>query len=365
MLLLTGPFLGALIGPQAITNARLDGLPVTPLSEVQPGNLYKVYAVIAPNQTDVVYGYWVGQTWTWTVRPFELTQNGTTLLVNASGLVNLREPGSPWGSQSGTILYSSGDFVAVYGRAAQIGNSTVLEAQYISGNPAAMGNEGGDLWPLVAGLEAGLAAVLLVGIWLVARQKRRHQRAFSSRPPTLPAASQRPSAYVGEVHRFFEEKVLQRNHRNTVMLVTGGPSIIVGVALMSTDLLGPVFLGLFFLLLGGFFLLLGGGGKAGRRREVLAVMTDDAGIWLEPLVPTSYPNDQYTAWGDLTSFWVTSLGSLGSLLALRTRRGEFLIGSFSDQKAKEIAEDLRHRRVLESKEWRFEPSFPLLTAQPS
>jgi hypothetical protein len=359
MLLLTGPLLGAIIGPQAITNERLDGLPVTPLSAVEPGGAYKVFAAIAPNQTDVVYGYWVGQTWTWTVRPFELTQNGNNLLVNTSGLVNLREPGSPWGSQSGTILYSSGDFVAVYGRAARIGNSTVLEAEYISGNPAAMGKEGGDLWPLVAGLEAGFAVVLLIGIWLVTRQKRRHQRAYSACPPTLPEPSPHPSAHVGEVRRFFEEKVLKRNHQNTVMLVAGGPFCALGVALMATDLLGPVFVGLFFLLLGGFFLFLGGIGRMGRWSEVLALQTDDAGIWLEPLVPKLYPNDQFFAWSDLTSFWPTFLGSFGALLALRSRRGEFVIGSYSQQTVKEIAGEFRRRGIAESKDWQFEPNFRL------
>jgi hypothetical protein len=359
MLLLTGPFLGALIAPQAITNDRLDGLPVTPLSEVEPGGSYKVFAAVAPNQTDVVYGYWVGQTWTWTVRPFELAQNGDNLLVNASGLVSLREPGSPWGSQSGTILYGSGDFVAVYGRAAQIENSTVLEAQYISGNPGSMGTDGGDLWPLFVGLEAGFAAVVLVGIWLVARQKRSHQSAYSARPPTLPEPSPRPSAHVGEVRRFFEEKVLERIHQQTMMLVAGGPFCALGVGLMATDLVGPVFVGLFFLLIGGFFLFLGGVGRIGRWREVLALQTDDAGIWLEPLVPRSYPNDQFLAWGDLTSFWPTFVGSSGALLDLRSRRGEFAIGSFSQQTVKELAAELRRRGLSESKDWRFEPNFRL------
>lgn len=63
MILVMGPVLGGIIGPPAVTNARLDGLPVTPLSEVEPGKAYKVFATIAPNQTDVVYGFWVGQTW--------------------------------------------------------------------------------------------------------------------------------------------------------------------------------------------------------------------------------------------------------------------------------------------------------------
>ena len=362
MLVGLGPVLVGLFAPLAITNYQLDSLPVTPLSAVEPGHAYKVFAQIAPNQTDVVYGYWADQTWSWTVRSFNITQNGSTLLVDPYGLVELRPPGSPWGSESGTILYSSGDYVAVYGNADQRGNSTVLQAEYLSGNPSAMGKAGGDIWPLPAGIVVGSAAVAAAGAWYVSRQKARHARAYSLRPPVLADAPPRPSTQTGEVRRFAEPAVAIRMRRNTSMLVAGGPLCAIGVALMATDLLGPVFIGIFVLMVGGFFLLLGGGGRLGRWREVAGLQTDDTGVLLEPLLPASYVDDQYFPWSDLTSFWVTRIGSLGSLLALRSRRGEFLIGSFSTQICNEIAADLRRHGTPELKDWRFEPSFTLPSA---
>lgn len=362
VLILSGSLVGGLIVPLALTNERLDGIPVTPLSAVAPGNTYKIFATIAPNQSDVIYGYWSEQTWTWTIRPFLVEQDGRTLLVNASGLVNLREPGGPWGSQSGVVLYGSGDSVAVYGTAERVGNQTVLRAQYISGDPSAMGKTGGDLLPLFIGSEGLFTVVTAVGTMLVVRQRRRHSRESSRHPPTLPSAVQRPPHLQGEVHQFADGGASRRDHQYKMMLILGSPFAAIGIALMATDLLLPVFVGLFLLLLGGFFLLLGTSGRVGRWRELTAIQTDDSGMWIQPLLPLSYPDDQYIPWSELDSFSFTGLGSLGSLLALHTRRGEFLLGSLGDDTGKQVAAELRLRRVPELKDWKYRPSFSLARA---
>lgn len=352
LLLVLGPSLGGLLVPLAVTNARLDALPITPLSGVEPGHAYKVFATIAPNQTDVVYGHWVGRTWSWTTRPFLLVENGSSLLVNASGLVNLREPGSPWGNQAGTAAFSSGDPVAVYGTATRVGNATVLDAQYISPDPASMGKSAGDLWPLVAGIIGLVAVTAVVGVFLVTRQRQAHARNYATHLPGLVDPSPRPSAYLGEPHRFTDGGAARRVRQSRNLLAVGGPACLLGAALMATNLVGPVFIGIFLLILGAIFLLLGGVIRAGRWQEVAALVMDDAGIWVEPLVPASYRDDPFIGWNLFENFWVYRFGKLGSTLALRTRRGEFLIGSLAPATVEQIVAELRRRGRSEAREWR-------------
>lgn len=350
MLVIAGSFVSALIFPIAANDARLDSLPITPLAELTNGQTAKVYAAIAPNQTDVVYGYYANQTWTYIVRPFLLAENGTAVLVNTSRLLYLRPPGTAWGGSTGTILYSSGDVVAVYGSVTETSNETVLFAQYISDSPNDMGRLSGDTWPLVVAIDVLFGAFCIVGGIVVGRQRRLHASILATRHPSLPPP-EAPPASVDAVARVYSDGSASKRRQQTRKMFVAGPfAAIAGIALLTTDLFLPIFLGLFLLMIGGFFLLLATGERLRRYRDQESVIADERGLHVIPVMPAAYPDDQFFLWRSVTSFWVYQFGRFGRIVGVRTLRGEFIINSFTGPVIDGVKSELVSHGVPEERE---------------
>lgn len=340
MTLFIAVFLGGIIFPHAYRNAQLDALPVSALSGVVPGGTYKVFATVGPNQSDVVTGSWVGggSTWGWTATNFWLAQNGSQLLVNVSELTYVRQPGNPWGSESGTVVYTAGSQMAVYGPAKSSSNGTVLFAQYISKSPSLMGNANDDLWPLVVAFIVGSAVVTTVAGCLTLRHKRENLRAILNAPPSLPNPAPQPSALTGTIHEFPNPCVGRSLRRNRILAAVGGVLTAFG-ALVTPVNQG---FGLFVLIFGPSILITTTLSAYSTSIGVSSVLTDDTGIYIRPWAQYNESIDNYIPWSAIQDYFVY----FGSLLTLRTSRGEVSVTGLDSAVRARLITELDWRGVL-------------------
>lgn len=320
MAILMGSIVGPLTLPQAFTNAHLDSFPTTPLSSVEPGGTYKVFATVASNQSDVIHGYWTttsngNQKWAWTAHNFWITQGATSLFVDVSSLIDVREPGSAWGSASGSAMYTAGSPIAIYGTSGSSSNGTTLFAQYVAPTPTAMGRVGGDIWPLTVGTIIGPALIALVGGLVWRRQRRQHREFLALHPPRIPPAHSSPESPVGVRKPFLNTELQTKFRRSWVQTAVTAPLLVVGA--LSTFV--NYFLGIFIVSFAGVFLFASFSNRSSYAKVPITFFVDDGGVTVEPFQSRRYVDDRYFPWTSVKNCHVY----FGATLALRTDRGEF------------------------------------------
>jgi hypothetical protein len=329
-------FLGLFL-PDTLTNIHLDSLPVTPTSGVTPGGTFKVYATVAPNQSDVVVGRWSGTggggTWGWTAHNFWLEENGIRLFVNVSGLLNVRQPGSPWGSQAGTVIYTAGTAMAAYGPARSSANGTTLFVQYIAQSPGAMGHVAGDLWPLTVGLEVGMGIVSAAAAGWHYRQLRAHRKALSTSPPQVDPPVPVPRSRLGSM-REYPNPLAERRFRNSRWGLVGSALLIAfGGLILPLSVVASIFP----LLMGLVIFFISWTNRAIAARGISAVVSDDSGMYLRAVTPSTESLDPYIPWENVRDYYVAN----NRLLLLRTTRGEVPLPGLDAGLVKGVVDNLR------------------------
>ncbi|MCI4365303.1 MAG: hypothetical protein L3K10_04490 [Thermoplasmata archaeon] len=352
MALLMGLILGPLFIPLTLTNLRLDALPTTALSGVLPGNSYKVYATVANGQSNVIVGSW-GQTgngansWGWTAKNFWISEGGTRLFVNVSGLINVRQPGSAWGSQNGNVVYTAGTLIALYGPARSSSNGTSLFVQYAAQSPTAMGHVSGDLWPMVVAIVGGSSVVAAVSGVAWQAQRRQHRRAIALHPPSLPRAPPVPQGTNGRVTRYPNTDLQGLIRKSWWVTAITAPTVVLGGFLWFVNF----FVGTFLVSMGGVFFVMSFFNRISYNKAATAVITDDNGILLPTLGPTTGSVDQFIPWGGLHNFHVY----FGRILALRTNRGEFTLPYLAATAVSAASSELQSRGFSSTEDSVFHP----------
>ena len=352
MLLLMGPLLGGLQFPEAITNDRLNSAPVTPLSQLQPGETVKVFATVAPNETRVIYGYWGytsngGNHWFWTAKNFWIVEGSASVFVDVSSLIYVSQPGNPWGSQNGVVNYTAGSPIAIYGTTAVTLNGTTIDAQYVASSPTMMGYTGGYLWPLAAGIIGAAGASSVIGFFAVRYQRRQHESAIRSRPPTLPPPHVRPTESKGSVTRYLNSRLTSLIRRSWITTAVTGVFLVLAVPLYFAN----YFLGIFLASMGGVFFAMSFVNRYQYGKSPTIIVTDDQGFSIEPLSSLRYVDDRYVPWGAITNFYVY----FGQTLALRTDRGELILHYLSKDLVAQIASEMQARGIAADERSTFHP----------
>jgi hypothetical protein len=352
MLLLMGPLLGGLFFPEAITNAHLNSAPVTPLSQLRPGETVKVFATVAGNESRAVYGYWGytsngGNHWFWTAKDFWIVDGPVSIFVNVSTLIYVSQPGNPWGSQNGVVNYTAGSPIAIYGNTVLTSNGTTIDAQYIASSPTMMGYTGGYLWPTAAGAIGVAGAGSVIGFFAVRYQRRQHDRAILSRPPTIPSPHVRPTEPKGSVTRYVNSRLTSLIRRSWITTAVTGVFLALAVPLFFAN----YFLGIFLASMGGVFFAMSFVNRYSYGKSPVVIVTDDLGFSIEPLSSLRYIDDRYVPWSAITNFYVY----FGQTLALRTDRGELILHYLSKDLVAQIASELQARGIRADEKSTFHP----------
>jgi hypothetical protein len=342
MTLVLGPFLGGLAFPLAIEDNRLDNAPVTAISSVEPGGAYKVYAAVATGQSDVINGSWTYtsngvKNWAWTAHNFWITEGGTRLFVNVSSLIFVSQPGNPWGSESGTVAYSSGDPIAIFGSAETTPNGTTLFAQYVSSSPSSMGNRNGELWPLILGCIVGPGVAMGVGAAWSVRQRRQHREEVALHPPRLAPPHVRPSAAKGQVMRYTNTRLPTLIRKSWITTGITIPFVVLGVPLFFVN----YYFGILFVCMAGTFLVVSFFNRSSYRKSPTTIYTDDDGVAIDSQSPPKFALDSYTPWSSLKGFHVY----FSRTLALRTDRGEFVLNYLPDDVVSDLTSEMQGRGI--------------------
>jgi hypothetical protein len=352
MLVSVGSLLGGVYFPEAITNSHLNSTPVTALTEVRPGETVKVFATVAANETEVIHGYWGytsngGSTWLWTAENFWITEGPVSIFVVVSSLLYVSQPGNPWGSENGVANYTAGSPIAIYGSTALTSNGTTIEAQYVATSPTSMGHPGGYLWPIAAATIGVTGCASAVGFFAVRYQRRQHERAVQSRPPTLPPAHARPAEPKGPATRYFNSRLSSMIRRSWITTGVTGVLLALSVPLYFAN----YFLGIFLASMGGVFFAMSFVNRYSYGKSPTVIVTDDQGLSIEPLSPLRYVDDRYVPWSKVANFYVY----FGQTLALRTDRGELILHYLSKDLVAQIASEMQARGIAADERSTFHP----------
>jgi len=328
--------LGGILLPETVTNFHLDSLPVTPLAEVHAGGSFKVFAAVAPGQSNVVVGGRSGpsgsQSWGWTAHNFWLVENGTRLFVNASGIVDVRPPGSPWGSDSGTVVFTAGTLMAAYGPTRSTPNGTTLFVQYVAQYPNAMGHVGGDLWPLYVGFIGGSAAVASVSAVIFSAQVRQHRKVEASQPPRLDPPVVPPNEPGGTYRQYSVPKVEKLARQSKWWMALGSIPLAFGALVLPV--VPP--LAIFILPFGLMMFLISASNGVAYGNRIVEIGTDHSGLFLRSLRASNEALDPYIPWSNIRDYYIY----YNRLLAVRTNRGEYLLTGLEPDLLRTVKADL-------------------------
>lgn len=333
LLIWMGGFLGVafllvllLVLPQVLTNIYLDGLPTTPLEDLQAGNFQKVYAQVGPGQGWVIEaGYISGSNginqWVFNATPeFNLTDGNTTIIVNTSELSDVRDgpvsvPSKPGSSE--WVVYHSGNWMAVAGNVGRQGNDTVIYAQYIATSAAQMGHSNGDDGPFWALSSVGGLAVMAIGLIVASRRSRRALQTLAKFPPPeivfpptpvsvkdwLPV----PNTQIGKVRRAIRR-----------WLAAGLPMLTVGLVVYNLE----VFVGSILVGIGGTICLVTALNWQRARSSPLSLAFGDEGLFMS-FGKSPHPQcDEFIPLSSIKSFLTLPT----NFVLLETDNGEQRIG---------------------------------------
>jgi hypothetical protein len=352
MLVLTGPLLGGLFFPEAITNSHLNSTPVTPLGDLRPGETVKVFATVAANETEVIHGYWGytsngGKTWLWTAKNFWITEGSVSTFVEVSSLLYVSQPGNPWGSENGVSNYTAGSPIAIYGGTVLTSNGTTIDAQYVAVSPTSMGHPGGYLWPIAAGAIGVAGGASLIGFFTVRYQRTQHEKAIRSRPPKIPSPHAKPTEAKGSVTRYVNVRLSSMIRRSWITTAITGVLLALAVPLYFANYV----LGIFLASMGGVFFAMSFFNRYSYGKSPTVIVTDDQGLSIEPLSSPRYVDDRYVPWSEVANFYVY----FGQTLALRTDRGELILPYLSKDLVAQIGSEMQSRGIRADERSTFHP----------